>query len=109
MSTDLATDEQIEAIRRHADVFRKRGAKAAHFSLQGIEGLLHRLAMSEEALRIVSKRQGAINELREAITFFDRVKVAPENERIAVGQDHWNWLEAAARKVVAGGSHEPSA
>ena len=43
----------------------------------------------------------AITELAEAIDFMDRVRTASEDDRIAVGSDHWNWLESAARKVVA--------
>lgn len=42
----------------------------------------------------------AIEEMKKALEFFDLVKAAPENERIAVGQDHWDWLESAARRVV---------
>jgi hypothetical protein len=34
------------------------------------------------------------------VQFFDRVKKASDAERIAVGQDHWDWLERAARRVA---------
>lgn len=40
-------------------------------------------------------------ELSQALEFFDNVRAAPEEERIAVGTDHWDWLESAARRCVA--------
>lgn len=43
----------------------------------------------------------ALLELKNAIEFFDRVRASSEDERVAVGQDHWNWLENAARKAAA--------
>lgn len=41
-----------------------------------------------------------IDELKESLEFFDKVKQSSQEEQIAVGTDHWNWLETAARKVV---------
>jgi hypothetical protein len=41
------------------------------------------------------------DELRRAVEFFDRVKAASEDEKIAVGHDHWDRLESAARDAVA--------
>lgn len=40
-------------------------------------------------------------EVRDALDFFDRVKAASADEQIAVGTDHWDRLEAAARRVAA--------
>lgn len=38
--------------------------------------------------------------LRKALEFFDRVKnSSSENERIAVGTDHYDWLISAARDM----------
>lgn len=42
----------------------------------------------------------AIDNLERAIQFFDQVKNALPDERIAVGTDHRDWLESAARDVV---------
>lgn len=63
--TDLATDEQVEAIRVHAKAFRKRGARAAQFSLEGIEGLLARLELSERALKVVSDRATRLERIEQ--------------------------------------------
>lgn len=43
----------------------------------------------------------ALEEARDAVAFFDRVKAASQDEQIAVGRDHWNRLEAAIRAVAA--------
>ena len=40
-------------------------------------------------------------ELKDAPAFHDKVRAAPMEERIAVGQDHYNRLFAAVRAVVA--------
>lgn len=42
----------------------------------------------------------ALAELREAIEFFDKVQASSADEKLAVGRDHWDWLEAAARQVA---------
>jgi hypothetical protein len=42
-----------------------------------------------------------LEELSDAIAFFDRVKSASLEEQIAVGQDHWIRLEAAARAMAS--------
>jgi hypothetical protein len=44
--------------------------------------------------------KAALSELSEAVQFFDKVNAASEDERIAVGSDHHDWLERAAKKVV---------
>jgi hypothetical protein len=43
----------------------------------------------------------AIADLRSAVEFFDKVKGAASEEKIAVGQDHWKRFEQAARDVVS--------
>lgn len=48
-----------------------------------------------ERLRIV------LREARDAVEFFDKVKGATEAEKIAVGTDHWDRLEAAIRACAA--------
>lgn len=40
-----------------------------------------------------------VREAREAIDFFDRVRSSPDDERIAVGSDHWDWIESVIRKI----------
>jgi hypothetical protein len=42
----------------------------------------------------------ALVELEQALAFFDRVRQSSDEERCAVGADHWDWLEQAARRVV---------
>jgi hypothetical protein len=44
--------------------------------------------------------KAALKDLRRAVQFFDRVKEASLDEKIAVGTDHWDWLEKAARRVA---------
>lgn len=55
-----------------------------------------------EALEIIETYDMslALVELEQALAFFDRVKQSSEEERCAVGADHWDWLEQAARRVV---------
>lgn len=43
---------------------------------------------------------GQLAELRNALDFLDRVRKATLDEQIAVGTDHWERLEAAARRIV---------
>lgn len=43
----------------------------------------------------------AIRKCRNAVEFFDKVKVATEGEKTAVGRDHWDRLESAVRYVAA--------
>lgn len=42
----------------------------------------------------------ALAELREAVEFLDRVLASSPEERAAVGSDHLNWLERAARQAA---------
>lgn len=39
-------------------------------------------------------------ELTQALGFFDKVQAASKEDRVAIGNDHWEWLESAARKVI---------
>ena len=43
----------------------------------------------------------AIRKCRDAVEFFDKLKVATEGEKTAVGHDHWDRLESAVRYVAA--------
>ncbi|KIU33276.1 hypothetical protein SR39_13640 [Methylobacterium radiotolerans] len=45
--------------------------------------------------------QAALKDCSEAVAFFDQVKRSTQAEQIAVGADHWNWLEAACRRAAA--------
>ncbi|WP_286951483.1 MULTISPECIES: hypothetical protein [Brevundimonas] len=45
--------------------------------------------------------RGALEEARDAVDFFDRVKAATQAEQIAVGRDHWTRMEAALRRLAA--------
>ena len=43
----------------------------------------------------------AVRELKHALDFFDRAQSASEDERIAVGRDHYDWVFKAAKLVVS--------
>lgn len=43
----------------------------------------------------------AARNLKAAVEFFDRVEASTETEKLAVGTDHWDWLELAARTVAS--------
>lgn len=43
---------------------------------------------------------GVLEEARDAINFFDKVRCASAEEKIAVGTDHWDRLEKSLRQVV---------
>lgn len=49
---------------------------------------------------LTDEQQSALRNLHEAVRFMDRVRAASNAERVAVGSDHWDWLETAARHVV---------
>ena len=42
----------------------------------------------------------ALKNLKDAVAFMDKRNAASEDDKIAVGSDHWTWLETAARDVV---------
>lgn len=52
-------------------------------------------AATDEALVI------ALAEARDAVDFFDKVRAATPDEKIAVGHDHWDRMEAALRACAA--------
>lgn len=45
--------------------------------------------------------QIALKDCADAVAFFDQVKAASDAEQIAVGRDHWNWIEASCRRAAA--------
>jgi len=45
--------------------------------------------------------EAALADLSRAVDFMDRVRSSGAEERVAAGDDHWEWLESAARKVAA--------
>lgn len=49
----------------------------------------------------VIKTEDAVEELQKALEFFDKINKASVDEQMAVGKDHYDWLESAARKVIA--------
>lgn len=52
---------------------------------------------SEEAVRL----RNALREAKSAVEFFDKVKNASEDEKIAVGTDHWDRVMAAIGACAA--------
>lgn len=53
------------------------------------------------SIKISEEFQHALKELRNAVIFFDNVNDSSDDEKIAVGQDHWNRLVAAANRVAS--------
>lgn len=43
------------------------------------------------------RQSQALDELKRAVDFFDKVQVASDAEKTAVGTDHWDWLLKASR------------
>ena len=72
-------------------VRRLEDAQLAAFLVNNAASIAARLRSMEEALKDSS----------DAIDFFDKVKAASRDEQNAVGTDHWDWLEKAARKARA--------
>ena len=59
------------------------------------------LRFREAAMQTVSLRQSrALNDLKHAIKFLDKVKNATSDQQIAVRGDAWEGLERAARAVA---------
>ncbi len=57
----------------------------------------------EEQAEIEAKeavQRAAITDLKNALAFFDQVQGGTADDAVAVGTDHFDWLEKAARKVV---------
>ena len=66
--------------------------------------LLRALPSLTPADLIQARAQGmeeAVQEVRDAVAFVDRVRAATEAEKNAVGTDHWDRLESAARQLAA--------
>ncbi len=120
--TDLAGCQPDPAMRKKiADWDRLLpNAIASHAALQTLldetqaAQLRNTEAMSEQLLTIGSLRQEnaalqaecaeqdiVVNDLRDALAFYDHVKASSLDEKIAVGQDHYDWVFSAACKVVA--------
>ena len=71
-----------------------RAAVSAYLAEAG-DGRLSELERENAALREV------VAYSRDAIDFYDKVQAASQDEKVAVGQDHWNWLIEAARRARA--------
>jgi Mg2+ and Co2+ transporter CorA len=48
-----------------------------------------------------ARMRAALANSRDAIDFYEKVQAASQDEKAAVGQDHWNWLIEAARRARA--------
>jgi hypothetical protein len=51
--------------------------------------------------QITNEQTIAVKNIAVAVAFFDKTRAASAAERIAVGTDHWEWLESAARNVAS--------
>lgn len=49
---------------------------------------------------MAAKLEAFVENARAGIDFFDRIKDLPADERIAVGTDHWDWIEKIARRAA---------
>mgnify|MGYP003423206160 FL=1 len=58
-------------------------------------------ALLRQAAARLRSMEEALKDSSDAIDFFDKVKAASRDEQNAVGTDHWDWLEKAARKARA--------
>jgi hypothetical protein len=52
-------------------------------------------------MKISLDLEQALLDLKNAVEFFDKVQASSEEEKIAVGHDHWDWLISAAKAVTA--------
>jgi hypothetical protein len=66
-------------------------------------------ARLDEMERENARLRAALMYSHGAIDFYEKVQAASQDEKIAVGQDHWNWLIEAARRARAAlaGSEKP--
>lgn len=80
-------------------------------SLYGPQNTVHGDAADTiEALTILATQPAApkpnayldalVDEIGASVDFFDRIKGLTEDEKIAVGHDHWDRIESAARKFI---------
>lgn len=56
--------------------------------------------MSDQPDGSTAKLDAALNDLENAVEFFNKVQAATLEEKQAVGSDHYDWLVSAARGVV---------
>ena len=62
---------------------------------------ISRLILARGAFDKRTLRQVLENELIDAVDFFDKVRASTQEEQVAVGQDHYNRLDIAVRKLVS--------
>tara|TARA_B100000700_G_scaffold311500_2_gene393816 strand:+ start:221867 stop:222712 length:846 start_codon:yes stop_codon:yes gene_type:complete len=60
----------------------------------------HQIRFNTETGEFTQKR-GDIDELKEALAFYDKVQSGSSADAVPVGTDHYDWLVTAAKKVVA--------
>lgn len=48
---------------------------------------------------MTERQERAIKNAKNAIHFFDKVQKSTQEEKIAVGRDHWDWLESSLRAL----------
>lgn len=77
------------------DAAQKQAAAALAAAVGGVRapGPVYRSAATPQEL--------ALDGLKDAIAFYDRVRASPLDEQSAVGADHWERLVDAARKAAA--------
>jgi hypothetical protein len=105
----IAQIQEIERLIAEQVRFCKSTSRGFASGLRAAEAEEHRLRLVSvrDTLLWVQQNEAAIKaavaglpELQSAIDFFDRVRASPDRDQIAVGHDHWDRLEKAARRCI---------
>lgn len=88
----------VGAIYAAANLIRLQAAELRRLEVEVARVRADKDAAYAERNRVVA---AALADLTRAIEFFDLVKTSTAAEKAAVGSDHWDWLQRAAREVVA--------
>lgn len=95
-------DELVEASKEHGRAHSEQDDSYERYQeAVALSSKAHAALLAKIAPALASQRVPDLAELRNAIAFFDKVKGATEAEKIAVGTNHWDRLEAAARKAIS--------
>ena len=84
--------------------------KSIYLAFLVIEGMTKRALASCFGLKLKQNNQqdgmmnhelsAALAELKKSVEFYEKINTATEAEKIAVGQDHYDWLICSAQKVA---------
>lgn len=89
------SEDTIQAIRERLN---DAGVPLAAF----IDDHVGNAIAERDALAVDKQRLAtACEEANRAVAFFDKRQASSDADQIAVGSDHWDWLESAVRKCAA--------